>query len=206
MTISSDEGAQAKGERARRWQHRLRHSRRALGLMFFASLLESTVLPIPLEVVLIPFMLANRHRIWWVATVVLAGCLAGAGLGYGLGFLFFETAGRWLISLMDWQQVYASYQQEFEAHGFWAVVAVGVTPVPFQVAMLAAGAAKYPFAWFILAAVIARGLRYYGLALLVVLLGRRALLLWERHSRAVALAITLLALAGIAYAIWSTPS
>lgn len=75
----------------------------------------------------------------------------------------------------------------FAEHGFLAILAIGVIPIPFQIAMLVAGAAKYPLLLFVLAAIIARSIRYFGLALLVVLFGDRALALWRRHSRTTAL-------------------
>ncbi|MEX0607780.1 MAG: hypothetical protein WD138_07080, partial [Halofilum sp. (in: g-proteobacteria)] len=65
--------------------------------LFGASFLETTIVPIPIEVVLIPFMAVNRDRVWWIATVALTGCLLGAFVGYGVGYFVFESIGRWLI-------------------------------------------------------------------------------------------------------------
>jgi len=50
------------------------------------------------------------------------------------------------------------------------------------VALLGAGAAGYPIVWFLLAALIARGSRYVGLALLVRLFGERAGDIWRCHN------------------------
>lgn len=168
-------------ERVKRWLDRLHRSRKALWLLFVASFLETIVVPIPIELVLIPFMLTNRHRLWRTATVVTAGCLAASVLGYGVGYWLFESVGRWAIESLGWQEGYEQFRALFAAHGFWAILAIGVVPIPFQTAMLAAGAAAYPVHMFVLAATIARGIRYFGLAALVRATGDRAIRLWRRH-------------------------
>lgn len=175
------------GSRTETWRRRLTESRWPMVTMFWASFAETIIVPIPIEVVLIPFMLARRHQVWWVATVVTAGCLLGAIVGYGVGFFFFEQIGRWLLDSMGWSDAFDRFQTLFQDHGFFAILAIGVIPIPFQVAMLAAGMAKYPFLLFLLAAVIARGIRYYGLALLVLTFGDRAIAMWREHAGRAAL-------------------
>lgn len=175
--------------RAQTWLHKLLDSPHALVLIFVLSFMESLVIPIPLELVLIPFMLIERDRIWKIATATLLGCLLGATVGYSLGWFMFDTAGQWALNSFGYQQAYQEFSQQFEQDGFWAIVAVGVTPIPFQVAMLTAGASQYSFGLFILAALLARGFRYYGLALLILWLGKPALEVWERHSRKIGVAI-----------------
>ena len=164
------------------WAVRLTRSRHGMAGLFAASFLETTILPVPIEVVLVPMMATNRVRAWLLATIALAGCLAGAAVGYGVGLFLFETVGQWLLQVMDWQAAFENFQATFEANGFWAIIAVGVTPVPFQVAMLAAGLTEYPFTLFMLAASLARGVRYFGLALLVNLFGQ-TVVAWVRRRR-----------------------
>jgi len=79
-----------------------------------------------------------------------------------------------------------------------AILLVGVTPIPFQAATLGAGGAGYPIPLFVLATLVARGIRYYGLALLVRLLGDRAQTVWERHATRIGVGILLLAALGVA--------
>ncbi|MGC2856774.1 YqaA family protein [Novispirillum sp. DQ9] len=191
----SDEGGDG-GGRVGRWTERLKSARHKDAMLFGASFLETLVLPIPIELVLVPYMLSRRDRIWWIATVALAGCLLAALAGYAFGWLFMRGLGGPLLESMGWTEVWNGFQGTFDRQGFWAVIAVGVTPVPFQVAILTAGAAHYPVPLFLAAAAVARGLRYYGLALLVAWIGPGTLRLWHRHKiTASVLAATLVALA-----------
>lgn len=200
--MSGDPGGGSAGRAERngrvgRWLGRLNRSDHVLTLLFAASFLETIVVPIPIELILIPFMLANPRRVWRTAGAVTLGCLAASVLGYGVGFLLFESAGEWAIQHLGWQSGYRRFQDLFATHGFWAILALGVVPVPFQTAMLAAGTAEYPLPLFVLAATLARGIRYFGLALLVELFGERTIVYWERNRWA-----TVLAVAAAVAAFW----
>lgn len=48
--------------------------------------------------------------------------------------------------------------------------------------MITAGLSGYPILLFALAALIARGIRYFGLAWLVYRFGSRVIHLWKRHA------------------------
>ena len=185
------------GSRGRRLLKALRETRHKSAMLFMASFLETTVVPVPIEVVLIPYMVAERDKVWRIAGITLLGCLAGALLGYGIGYFLFETLGRQLVEWAGWSEDMTSFRDLFDAQGFWAILAVGILPIPFQVAMLAAGAAAYPLAWFALAAGLARGLRYYGLAWLVWRFGNTALRQWRKRKLAVSLAA-----AGLLALLW----
>ncbi|KFZ31919.1 hypothetical protein IDSA_04370 [Pseudidiomarina salinarum] len=179
--------------RANRLVARILNSDYLLTLVFLASLLESLVVPIPLELILIPIMLSQRHRLWAISSMALAGCLVGAMIGYGIGFLFFDDLGQMLLSWLGYDNGFAEFNRQFEEHGFATVLFIGISAVPFQIAMLAAGSTGYPLYLFLIAAAIARGVRYYGLALLVHWFGDYALQWYERYDRRVAWLILVIA-------------
>lgn len=168
-----------------------------------ASFAESTVVPIPLETVLVPAMQANRSRLWALAGAALIGCILGALLGYAIGYWLFGTIGEQLVSLFSEPQQYHHALQQIRQNGFWFVLSVGIIPIPFQIAVLAAGAAHYSLPGFLAATLIARGLRYYGLGGLVWLLGNRVQALFERHRRTGAVAVTVIVIAawGLSWAM-----
>lgn len=157
-------------------------SKYTLWLLFVFSFLETIIVPIPIELILVPLMVKNRSRIWTFAIVTLAGCLVASLVGYGVGFTLYETIGTWFINAMGFESSYETYQSFFDSYGFWAILAVGIIPIPFQIAMITAGIAGYPILLFLLAAFISRGLRYFGLALLVDKFGERAQMLWKTHA------------------------
>ncbi|MCS2609294.1 YqaA family protein [Halomonas dongshanensis] len=171
-------------KRTRAWFERLNGSNHMYWLLGTLSFLETIILPIPLELILIPLMAANRSRLWMLATVTTVGCLLASIVGYGVGMLLFESIGRWFIGFMGIESSFASFQSFFDTYGFAAILALGTLPIPFQIAMITAGLSGYPLLLFVLATLIARGIRYFGIALLVYSLGHRVEQLWKRHALA----------------------
>lgn len=170
-------------------------SRHLVAGTFVASFAESTVVPIPLEAVLIPAMQANRKRLWALAGAALAGCIVGALVGYAIGYWLFGAIGERLVSLFGNPQQYRDALEQVRQNGFWFVLSVGIVPIPFQIAMLAAGAAHYSLIGYVIATFISRGIRYYGLAVLVWKLGDRAQATMARHRRTSLLAVTAIVVA-----------
>ena len=180
--------------RARRWLERLNGSKHMLWLLALFSFLETLIVPVPIELVLIPLMALNRQRIWRIATVTTAGCLGASLLGYGVGMVLYQSLGTWFIDTMGMQSAYQAYQGFFDQYGFIAILTLGILPIPFQVAMITAGLSGYPIALFVLAALIARGIRYYGLACLVLRYGPKVERLWRRHALVTSLVAGLIVL------------
>jgi membrane protein YqaA with SNARE-associated domain len=169
-------------------------SKHMLKSITFASFLESTIVPIPLEAIMAPLMQARRDSLWKIALMATIGCIIGAGFGYALGYYLFDMAGQWIIDTFFSQQQFDNVKQHMKNQGFWFVMTLGVVPIPFQVAMLAAGAMQYSLALFLLATVIARSLRYFGLAAVVYYAGDKAEELITRYKTKAIIAITLVIL------------
>jgi membrane protein YqaA with SNARE-associated domain len=171
-----------KSKRTKQWFERINGSKNMLWLLGTLSFLETIILPIPIELVLIPLMAVNKQRIWLLATVTTAGCLVASLVGYSIGLVLYQSVGTWFIEFMGMENSYQAFQTFFDQYGFIAILSIGILPIPFQVAMITAGLSGYPILLFVLAALIARGLRYFGLAWLVHRFGHRVLVLWKRHA------------------------
>jgi len=167
------------------------HSRHLFWGVSFASFLESLIVPIPLEALLIPAMQARRDKIVMLTLAAILGCVAGAVIGYAIGFFVFEAVGSQLVDFFWQAEQYQQVKQQMQVHGFWFVLSVGIIPVPFQLAMLAAGATGYSFVLFLLATIIARSLRYAAVAILVWQFGDAAQDLFERHKIKTGIALLL---------------
>ena len=176
--------------RIKRLAIRLIYSRHAFWGLGIASFLESILIPIPLEAVLIPLMQARRSQIFLLSTIALLGCLAGATVGY----FVFDAIGQQLVEMVSTPEQFEHVRMRMEEDGFWFILSVGVIPIPFQIAMLAAGATSYSFFLFMLASALSRALRYYGLGLLVLIAGNHAQAIFERHKVAAAIVITIVVL------------
>ncbi len=167
-------------------KQRLKDPRVGWGTIFLASFLESTVVPIPIEVALVPLMLAAKERRWRIASIALLGTIAGAMAGYVVGFLFWGYLGQPLSNYLGVSAQIVGYAETLRSEGFLLLLSAGVTPIPYQIASVSAGLIEYSIFLFLLATVIARGVRYWGLALLVATFGDRAATLIKKHKKPVA--------------------
>lgn len=177
---------------------RLIYSKHMLWGIGIASFLEAIIVPIPLETILIPLMQARRKQIFIISSVALAGCVIAAAVGYAIGYFVFDAIGTRIISLVSTPEQFAEVSQKMQEKGFWFVFSVGVIPIPFQIAMLAAGATKYSFWLFLIATTCSRAIRYYGLAILVLFTGNQAERLFKKHKLS-----TSIILLFIVAAIWT---
>lgn len=184
----------ALGKKVKDKTKKLIDSKHMLKGITLASFLESTIVPIPLEAVMVPLMQARRESLWKIALMATIGCVIGAIFGYALGYYLFDMIGQWLIDTFFSQDQFENVKQNMQSQGFWFVMTLGIAPIPFQVAMLAAGATKFSLPLFLLATVIARAIRYFGLAIVVYYSGDKAEQLIKRYKIKAVIAITLVVL------------
>ncbi|MGQ8366445.1 YqaA family protein [Glaciecola sp. 1036] len=152
---------------------RMIESKHMLTSIGIASFLESTVVPIPLETILIPLMQAKREKIWQIAAVTTIGCILGAILGYAIGYFLFDALRDLVMTYITNEEQFSRFEDSMDRNGFWFVFSTGVTPVPLQIAMLAAGVTGYSLTLYLVAVTISRSIRYFGLALLVKIFGNK---------------------------------
>ncbi|MDQ2044447.1 VTT domain-containing protein [Pseudoalteromonas sp. 20-92] len=169
-------------------------SKHMLSGITVASFLESTIVPIPLEAVLVPLMQARREKLWLIAFMATLGCVVGALFGYALGYYLFDAVGDWIINTFSTPEQFKDVQQQMQEQGFWFVITLGIVPIPFQIAMLAAGATKYSIWLFLLASAIARSIRYFSLAIIVYYAGNQAERIISKHKTKAMIGLSVLIL------------
>lgn len=128
-----------------------------LGLVCF---LESSIFPIPPDILLIPLVLANRSKALKIATVATIASVFGGTFGYYLGYKFINTIGANIIDFYNLNIQFAEFSQSFNEYGAIAVLTAGITPFPYKVITLASGATNMNIVLFTVTSFIARGLRF----------------------------------------------
>lgn len=163
-----------------------------LGAVFVGAFLETTLLPIPFEVLLVPLMLRYRSRVWLIVSAALAGCMAGAFAGYAVGAFAYDSIGQTVLQWSGAGNAMDAFSERVADNAFWSLFLVGFTPVPVQVATLGAGFMAVSLATFTLAMLVSRGLRYAALGFLVHVFGAGAQRMLRRHrGKALVLALSL---------------
>jgi membrane protein YqaA with SNARE-associated domain len=149
------------------WVMRLAAHKRALPALAVISFLESSVFPIPPDVMLIPMVLADRTRAFRIALVCTIASVLGGLLGYAIGYYLFETLGEWVVRTYGLQAGLAAFRAGFEQYGIWIILIKGLTPIPYKLVTIASGAAHFDLFTFVWASIVTRGLRFFLVAALL---------------------------------------
>ena len=153
------------------WTIRLAQHRHGTAALFGVSFVESSIFPIPPDVMLIPMVLANPRKAWTFALVCTLGSVIGGFVGYAIGYFVFESVGAFLIQLYGHGDQVARAQAWYQKYGGWIVAAKGLTPFPFKVITITSGLAHLDFLVFAVASVVSRAPRFFLVAGLLRLYG-----------------------------------
>ena len=141
--------------------------RNALWLLALVAFVESSVFPIPPDILMIPMILARPSRAWLIAGIALVASVTGGLLGYAIGALAFEQIGQPILESLGKADSMAEFSTRFNDLGFWAVLTAGLTPFPFKVITIMSGWTGMSLGTFIATSVLARGLRFFIVAALL---------------------------------------
>lgn len=186
-----------------------RHSGRALAVFSFA---ESSFFPVPPDVLLMPLALGRPDRWLYFATVCTVASVVGGIAGYVIGHLAWAGISDFVYGLNLPTLTQANFDRVaalFERYDFWVVFAAGLTPIPYKVVTISAGAfalspaVSQPLAYFLIfvaASFVGRGARFYFVAWLCARFGVKVLPFVDRYFGWLTFAFLVL-LAGGFYAI-----
>lgn len=142
-------------------------TRYALPALFLIAFVESSVFPIPPDILLIAMVVAVPAGWLRYALACSAGSVLGGMFGYLIGLEFMDLIGMRIVEFYHFQEKFARIGELYNEHQAWAVAAAGFTPLPYKVFTLAAGAFKIDFPIFVLASAVSRSARFFLVAALI---------------------------------------
>jgi len=169
--------------------------------LFFIALIESSVFPIPPDILLIALALGKPQSGIKLAAITTAGSTVGAVVGYGIGMFLLASIGQPIIEFYGLTSQYAQAGEWFADYGVAIVLIAGFSPIPFKVITIAAGAFGLDFIVFILAAFASRGARFFLEGALLQWGGPKLRAFVEKHFEWLTIGATLLVVAGFVF-VW----
>jgi membrane protein YqaA with SNARE-associated domain len=195
----------------------------ALPALVVMSFVESSVFPIPPDVLLIPLVLMATTRWWRLAAWCTVASVLGGLFGYAIGFAAWETVGVWivqnlahvdlvpvdgrpdiamppyLIKAVGVDRLGGEYLfQVYDHWNAWIVFIFGLTPLPYKLVTVTAGVAQVNLIIFTLASIASRGLRFFVVAWIIKTWGPPARVFVEKYFNLLAIAFVLLLVGGFA--------
>jgi membrane protein YqaA with SNARE-associated domain len=153
----------------------------ALWIMGAVAFAESSFFPVPPDVMLIPMSLARPRRAWLYAAICTAMSVLGGMLGYAIGALLYDSVGHWLINLYGLADKVEGFRASYAQWGALIIIGKGLTPIPYKLVTIASGFAGYNIWLFVLCSIVARGLRFFIVAVLLNRYGEWIRVRIERH-------------------------
>ena len=142
----------------------------ALIILAFA---ESSFFPVPPDVLLIALAISIPKKSYFYALQTTVSSVIGGILGYYIGMALMDIIGWRIIDFYNARELFTQLFKTFNDYNFWAVLIAAITPIPYKVFTISAGAASANFGVFMLASIIGRSIRFFAVGTLIYLFGER---------------------------------
>ncbi len=150
-------------------------------VLSIVSFAESSFFPIPPDVLLIPMIIAKRTKAWTYAFICTLSSVFGGVVGYAIGFFLFNSIGILIVEFYHLTNSFNTFENYYKEYGILIVLGAGFTPFPFKFITIASGVFSLNIFLFIFTAFIARGFRFYLLAILLFIFGEKIKFLIDKY-------------------------
>lgn len=173
--------------------------------LFLLALAESSIFPVPPDVLLIALAVSVPARAFKYALVCSMGSFLGGILGYGIGYLLWYNAegdfSAFAQFFFDYipgftTHIFDVVQVKYNENAFLAVFTAGFTPIPFKVFTIAGGVCKINFLEFIFASAVGRSMRFFLVAGITWKFGESITRWIDKYFNKLALLFTVLLITG----------
>ena len=135
----------------------------AVKMLYAFAALESIIIPIPADPLLVATVLARPNRWRQLAFgCTMASVIGGVG-GWALGAFFSPYLNDWLAVLPERlaaPSAFAAVETGFEEFGIFLVFLGAFSPLPYKVIAVSAGLGGFGILPFIMISLLGRGLRF----------------------------------------------
>ena len=163
------------------WTLRQAEHPKAKWILGFVSFIESSFFPIPPDIILIPMVIAEKSKAFFLAAIATITSVLGGFLGYAIGALLFVEIAQPVLEFYGYMEKIAIFQETFKEYGSWAVFIAGVTPFPYKVITITSGVAGLDLITFGVASLLSRGLRFFIVCTILYFFGQPVRRLIEKY-------------------------
>lgn len=166
-----------------------------LPALFVLAFVESSVFPVPPDVLLMALSLSIPKRAFRYALVCTVGSVLGGLLGYYIGFAFWEVGQGILFRYID-PAGFDHVKSLFQEYQGWAIAIAGFTPIPYKVFTITAGFLEARLPVFIVASILSRGARFFLVAGMIYFFGDKIRSFIDKYFNLLTIVFTVLLIGG----------
>lgn len=164
--------------------------------LFIIAVIESSVFPVPPDVLLIALAVGAPRKAFRFATICSVGSVLGGVIGYAIGWGAWQAVKGFFIPYLFSQAAFDKVATLYQGNAFAAILAAAFTPIPYKVFTIAAGVFGVNLGVLVLASAIGRSARFFMVGGLIYLFGARVRTLIEKYFDLFAWALLILAIGG----------
>ena len=164
--------------------------------LYSVAFFFSIIFPIPPDIFLLPLALANPRLAFRMALFITIFSVFGGLVGYFIGLLFYQQFGYLLLSWFGTEDLFAEFSEKYNAYGGLAVFIGGLTPIPYKLVAILSGTTAMPIIEFLTASILARGLRFFFIAIIIYFFNKAASRLIKKYLNLLMIPIILLTIIG----------
>ncbi len=153
----------------------------AVYVLFAVTFIESSISPIPPLPLLIPMCIARPDRSVYYAMVCTAGAVLGGYVGYGIGYLLYDTLGSWIIAVYGLTEKANDLVKTSQGFWFWVLITKGLTPIPFKIVTIMSGFIHFDLLKFTVGMFVSRITFFLMFAGAIYFYGDNIKLFMEKH-------------------------
>ncbi len=180
------------------WTLHWAETRYALPALFLISFVESSVFPIPPDVLLMAMVFGNRKKWLTYAFWCTVASVLGGVLGWYIGFGFWAVVKDFFYNIVPGftPDKFEKVAQLYQGNAFFAIFTAAFTPIPYKVFTIAAGVFAVSIPVLVVASVFGRGMRFFLVAGLIRYFGPKVKPFLEKHFDLATLLFLALAVLG----------
>lgn len=148
-----------------------------LGLIFLLEMF----LFLPMDAIMMLFCMHNPQRRYIYAAVATLSSLAIALMGYGIGYLLWDSVGDFVTSHLISPDFFKRMVAHYNEHENIAVFLGSFLPIPFKAITISAGFCQLSLSTFLVSVFFARALRFFLIAELMQRWGMQIKAFVDRH-------------------------
>jgi len=171
-------------KRLYRWILSWAHHPAGTWVLAVLAFLDSSVFPVPPLFLQVALSIERPRRSWWYAFVDTVASVAGACLGYYIGYALWDAVGVRVVG-----EIPVHIRQKIELSQFQVTLVYSFIPMPYKLITIGSGFLHANLGTLLVASTIGRSLRFFTLAWICWYFGARAAAVIEKYFNWVMLAI-----------------
>ncbi len=154
-------------ERLYQWTlEKAAHPQAVWYLMAFAFA-EATFFPIPADLLLVPMVIAARHRAWILSIACALASSTGGMVGWFIGFYAFGSVGQPIIEFYGLSAQVDELKTQYDKLGIWIVAIGAISPIPYKLVTITSGFFEMDFWEYNLTSYSTRMVRFLAVGALL---------------------------------------